>query len=183
MDTAVTNPFHLQIPGNSGVWRFRTQRRRGSPASQTGVDADSSRNFRGNSGDPGAMSKAKAGSSAMTSEGDAPATVLAKNNHLRIGDLFLAHIKEVDSELSTKWGTLWSQVPEKFACNNQIFEHLATFLVFIFNIASGDKNHEKGFLGQKTAQQIWSSLIQQSKTRFSRSRRSRRRRCAARACP
>ena len=58
---------------------------------------------------------------------------------------------------------------EKFACDNQIFEHLATFLVFIYNIASGDKNHEKGFLGEKTAQQIWSSrsLIQQSKTRFS----------------
>ena len=115
------------------------------------------------------MSKAKAGSSAMTSEGDAPATVLAKNNHLRIGGLFLAHIKEVDSELSKKWGTLWSQVPEKFACDNQIFEHLATFLVFIYNIASGDKNHEKGFLGQKTAQKVWSSLIQQSRTRFSKS--------------
>ena len=78
------------------------------------------------------MSKAKAGSSAMTSEGDAPATVLAKNNHLRFGGLFLAYIKEVDSELSTKWGTLWSQVLEKFACDKEIFEHLA----YIAHIAS-----------------------------------------------
>ena len=72
------------------------------------------------------MSKAKAGSSAMTSGGDAPATVLAKNNHLRIGGLFLAHIKEVDSELSKKWGTLWSQVPEKFACDKEIFPYIST---------------------------------------------------------
>ena len=117
---------------------------------------------------PPAKTKA-AHSVPMTAQGAAPNTVAAKGNHVRIGNMFLAHIAEGSPDLSAKWGEDWETVPEEYACNQEIFEHMANYLVFTYTIASGDKNAEKQHLADTTAKQVWASLIQQAKTRFSRS--------------
>ena len=51
------------------------------------------------------------------------------SNQQNIGDMFLAYIKEASPELGAKWGAKWSEVPEKYACAQEIFAHLATYMV------------------------------------------------------
>ena len=101
----------------------------------------------------------------MSAGGGSDAWYQAKANHVRIGTCFLEHIAEASPELSAKWGTDWRALAEEHACSKEIYEHLATYLVNTYTIPEGVRN-QGARLGSKTAQGVWSSLIQQSKARF-----------------
>ena len=66
---------------------------------------------------------------AMESGGSSAGWVATLSNQQNVGDMFLAYIKEASPELGGKWGAEWSEVPEKYAAAQEIFAHLATYLV------------------------------------------------------
>ena len=74
-------------------------------------------------------SKSKEPSVPMPSGGHAPATLHAKKNILRIANLFLAHVDDVSPEFTAKWGTDFEEIPEQYAADTEIYEHIATYLV------------------------------------------------------
>ena len=86
------------------------------------------------------------------------------SNQQNVGDMFLAYIKEASPELGGKWGAEWSEVPEKYAAAQEIFAHLATYLVKEYVYGSQSKHMEI-----PSALAIWSGLLQQNKKRFGKS--------------
>ena len=86
-------------------------------------------------------------------------------NQQNIGDMFLVYINEASPELAAKWGDKWSEVPEKYACDQTIFGHLATYLVKEYISPQTSKNLEIA-----SAKQLWSGLLQQNKKRFIKSK-------------
>ena len=106
--TAGHFPKYLQIPGKSRGAALRLDSSLGSPARGHRPHARCSRDFRGSSGNPGAMApkRKQQPSQAMTSGGAAKATVNSQNNYVRIANLFLAYIKEVSPDLS-RLGQEW----------------------------------------------------------------------------
>ena len=79
------------------------------------------------------------------------------SNQQNIGDMFLAYIKEASPELCAKWGAKWSEVPEKYACAQELFAHLATYMVNEYVSPVTGRHLEK-----VSAEALWSGLLQQS---------------------
>ena len=98
----------------------------------------------------------------MTAGGDTNNWEKGKANHVRIGTCFLKHAQ------NPAWGLIWAGVPEADICSEEFFGSLATFLVEIYVIESGQKNQGKN-LASGTAIQVWSGLIDEVKNRFSKS--------------
>jgi hypothetical protein len=73
----------------------------------------------------------------MQGGGESESWVQQTKNQLRVADLFLKHINDTTSALAAKWGDDWTKVPEEYAASEEIFGHLATFLVETYRI---DKN-------------------------------------------
>lgn len=109
--------------------------------------------------------KKPAPSEAMDSGGSLAGYVQTLANQQNIGDMFLVYINEASPELAAKWGDKWSEVPEKYACDQTIFGHLATYLVKEYISPQTSKNLEIA-----SAKQLWSGLLQQNKKRFIKSK-------------
>ena len=104
----------------------------------------------------------------MPSAGHAQATINTKKNCLRIANLFLEHVAEVSPDLTAKWGTVWEEIPEQYAADMEIYEHIATYLVKTYIIDEGNRG-AGGSLSSRVATQDWSEMIQNQKARFSKS--------------
>ena len=108
--------------------------------------------------------KTIAPSVAMESGGSSVGWVATLGNQQKVGNMFLAYIKEASPELGGKWGAEWSEVPENYAAAQEIFAHFATYLVNVYVYGSLSKHLEI-----LSAQAIWSGLLQQNKKRFGKS--------------
>ena len=108
--------------------------------------------------------KTIAPSVAMESGGSSVGWVATLGNQQKVGDMFLAYIKEASPELGGKWGAEWSEVPENYAAAQGIFAHLATYLVNEYVSPLTSKHLEI-----PSALAIWSGLLQQNKKRFGKS--------------
>lgn len=113
-------------------------------------------------------SRSKEPSVRMPSAGHAQATINTKKNCLRIANLFLEHVAEVSPDLTAKWGTVWEEIPEQYAADMEIYEHIATYLVKTYIIDEGNRG-AGGSLSSRVATQDWSEMIQNQKARFSKS--------------
>ena len=90
-----------------------------------------------------------------------------------IGDAFLAHVKVASPELFLQWGapSAWMELAEEHACSQQVFAHLATFLVKTYVIPAKRVNQGKHLRG-KSAECAWSGLLQQRKQQYIQSTRA-----------
>ena len=94
-------------------------------------------------------------------------TVLAKNNQVRVANLFLSdYLGTADAPLREAAGDDFMLVPPDVICACLIWEFLAQYLATVYIICKGRKNAGK-HLHDSTAVQLWSGLIQQQHTRFS----------------
>ena len=88
---------------------------------------------------------------AMESGGSSAGWVATLSNQQNVGDMFLAYIKEASPELGGKWGAEWSEVPEKYAAAQEIFAHLATYLVNEYVSARSPSSQRAGDLVRAAA--------------------------------
>ena len=89
---------------------------------------------------------------------------------LKIGHEFLDHISKADKELSARWGLDWNKVPEHELTEEEIWGHLATFLVETRIIPVGNRNQGKMY-DVGSAHGCWGGLLNTSAVRFSKSER------------
>ena len=120
---------------------------------------------------PRSPRKSAAPSTAMQGGGESESWVQQTKNQLRVADLFLKHINDTTSALATKWGDDWTKVPEEYAASEEIFGHLATFLVETYRIDKNSPIRPGEKLGKRSAVAIWSGLLQQNFKRFSKTQR------------
>jgi hypothetical protein len=108
-------------------------------------------------------SPAGAGSSApLLPGGDSSSWAAAKENQIRIVELFLSHA-QTDAALKEQAGLVWASIPEEVVCSQSFFQHYATFLASTYSIPKGVRNAGKK-LKLKTALGLWSGLINQLQT-------------------
>ena len=124
---------------------------------------------------------------AMKATGQSVDWVSSMANHVRIANLFLAHVADTDSELSTRWGASWTEVPEVEAAQQEIYSHLATYLVDTYTISEKDRNQGK-HIAVGTAHGIWRGLINERRQALSKGQPDTQASCsrlhaAARAAP
>ena len=105
---------------------------------------------------------------AMKPTGQSSDWLASKANHVRIGNLFLAHVGKTDAELSAKWGLSWAELPEAEAAQQDVYSHLATFLVETYTIQDKDRNQGKQ-LAVGSAHGIWRGLINERREALSKS--------------
>ena len=112
-------------------------------------------------------------SEAMQAGGSTEVWLQAKDNQRAIGDAFLAHVKVASPELFLQWGapSAWMELAEEHACSQQVFAHLATFLVKTYVIPAKRVNQGKHLRG-KSAECAWSGLLQQRKQQYIQSTRA-----------
>ena len=112
-------------------------------------------------------------SEAMEAGGSTEVWLQAKDNQRAIGDAFLAHVKVASPELFLQWGapSAWMELAEEHACSQQVFAHLATFLVKTYVIPAKRVNQGKHLRG-KSAECAWSELLQQRKQQYIQSTRA-----------
>ena len=120
---------------------------------------------------PRSPRKSAAPSTAMQGGGESESWVQQTKNQLRVADLFLKHINDTTSALATKWGDDWTKVPEEYAASEEIFGHLATFLVETYRIDKNSPIRAGEKLGKRSAVAIWSGLLQQNYKRFAKTQR------------
>ena len=96
---------------------------------------------------------------AMTGEEICTNTAKANAGSKRIGEMFLAYLKESNPELSQRLGLKWDDVPEKEMCNQDFFGLVASYLESVYTIGDNHKGGGKG-LDTSTAVQHWSTLLQ-----------------------
>ena len=107
---------------------------------------------------------------AMEAVGTSESGISTQGNQEKIASAFLAYIKEANPDLSEKWGLDWAEpeVPEEHACTQEIFAHLATFLIKTYKIPAGRTNAGEPFK-TSSAKTVWSGLLQFNKKRFGKS--------------
>ena len=117
----------------------------------------------------------------MRPGGDSDGWAQAKENQVRIVELFLADA-QTDAELKKQAGTTtWGDVPESVACSEYFFGHYATYLAQTYIIPPKVRNAGKK-LKLKTALGLWSGLINQLQTMYATSDRKETQVCAAPRC-
>ena len=105
--------------------------------------------------------KSVAPSVAMESGGASESWEKTLSNQQNIGNMFLAYIEEASPELGAKWGAKWSEVTEEHACAQELFAHLATFLVNVYVSPLTSRKLE-----MSSVLALWQGLLQQNKKRF-----------------
>ena len=87
-----------------------------------------------------------------------------------MADAFLIYIKGVDAELSARWGQSWVEVPEAEAASTELFGFLATYLAEVhMSYPQATYVNAGQHYDTKTAEGIWSGLVQTVKVRFGKS--------------
>ena len=89
----------------------------------------------------------------------------AKDNHKRIGNLFLESMAQTNPPEAARWGAAWDSVPEEEVCTRLFFGHGATYLTDGYVIADGHKNAGQ-HLDQGPAEAVWLAWLQDVKRRF-----------------
>ena len=101
--------------------------------------------------------------------GDTTSWENQKENHQKVGDAFLAHVAAHEQELGEKWGLVWDEVPEQYACDEDIHAVAAGYLADHHPRAAGANKGE--LLHHNTADAYWGSLVQTVHRRFRESER------------
>ena len=101
--------------------------------------------------------------------GDSVGWEAQKENHSKLGDSFLTHVEANDSELSEKWGLVWDEVPEEYACDEDIHAVAAGYLADHHLQADGAGKGQ--LLHYNTAGAYWGGMVQTVHKRFSDSQR------------
>jgi hypothetical protein len=95
----------------------------------------------------------------LTSEGSSEDWRKAKANFLRVGNLFLGHLRDASKEeLSVECGLEWLELQETVVRTRTFWGLLGTFLVKVYVIGEGNKN-EGQHLDVKSALAVWSGLF------------------------
>ena len=96
----------------------------------------------------------------MLGGGAAKSTLAGKANQLRIGDMFLAQLK--DPQLKALAGAEWAKMPEAAACSKALIGWLASYIARDYRTEDSDRKPLKG----STALSVWGGLLFQTVERF-----------------
>lgn len=110
------------------------------------------------------MSACAAPMQPMTQDGGANSTLGSVASRNKIGDAFLAALSNTNPEPAALFGKKWADVPEEYACANQIHELNATFLTTVYTMTTGASKGDH--LSQDSAQNYWGGMIYDLKKRF-----------------
>ena len=162
------SPKALGIPGSSGDDAYRS----GTPTSLPGVfdhpplhGPQKTGVFTQNSPELSSMPPAM---QPMSAGGSAPGTTSSKTTRDKVGDAFLEHLQITNPDLVARWGLTWTQVPEREACSNTIFEYLATYVSSVYIIPKGRVNAGE-HLSQDSAENYWGGMIDDRRKQFQQS--------------